>query len=222
MGYYETVCQLCGVSFAIARLRRADEPREAAWCYYGSEYVEADGDFDQSNELCGENSGCTELVPEELDGEGDLGEHLSGPGCTSRQGYSGQRISLDEMKGCRAVQCILKKGKDWLPEPDDQDFELESDYFLTGVGDGSPDEAPLRDIKPERHGVGEVMIDNLYVRHLHQICKHEMTFPHEEMITSLIMCCYRPETMMILDGDSLFILLASRFSRKSLYFVSAM
>lgn len=36
MGYYETYCQLCGVSFAIARHRRADEPPSAAWDYTGS------------------------------------------------------------------------------------------------------------------------------------------------------------------------------------------
>ena len=39
MGYVEIVCQLCGVSFAIGRLRRPDEPQEAAWDYTGSGFV---------------------------------------------------------------------------------------------------------------------------------------------------------------------------------------
>jgi hypothetical protein len=64
------------------------------------------------------------------------------------------------MKGCRAVQSLLTKDESWVPEPDDQDFELESNYFLTGVGDGSPDEAPLEDISPVRHGVDSIFISN--------------------------------------------------------------
>ncbi len=163
MGYNETVCQLCGVSFAIARLRRADEPDEAAWCYYGSDYVdEADGDGNEFVISCGDKTGCKLLErdpgfpPQDENGQ----EHLAGPGCASTRGYSGHRISLEEMKGCRAIQCLLKKGDDWQPEPDDQDFELKSNYFLTGIGDGSPDEEPLMDIDPVRHGADELLLAN--------------------------------------------------------------
>ena len=153
MGYVETLCQLCGVSFAIARLRRADEPEEAAWSYYGSDFVDVD---DQSDVICGEGSGCTVS-----DIEGNrAGEHLAGPGCVLGNGYTGHRVSLAEMKGCRAVQCLVKKDADWLPEDDDQDFELEGDYFLSGIGDGSPDEAPLEDIEPVRHGISSILIAN--------------------------------------------------------------
>jgi hypothetical protein len=35
MGYSEIYCQLCGVSFAIARIRTPQEPIEAAWAYHG-------------------------------------------------------------------------------------------------------------------------------------------------------------------------------------------
>ncbi len=31
MGYQETLCQLCGIGFAIARIRHAGEPKQAAW-----------------------------------------------------------------------------------------------------------------------------------------------------------------------------------------------
>lgn len=148
------MCQLCGVSFAIARLRRADEPEEAAWDYTGSEFVNAD---EESNGLCGEGSGCT--VPG--DESRRAGEHLAGPDCVSESGYTGHRISVAEMKGCRAVQCLLKKEANWMPENDDQDFEIEGDYFLTGVGDGSPDEAPLDNIQPARHGISDIIIINM-------------------------------------------------------------
>ena len=43
MGYVETLCQLCGVSFAIGRHRRAGEPPEAAWDYTGSAFIEEHG-----------------------------------------------------------------------------------------------------------------------------------------------------------------------------------
>lgn len=85
---------------------------------------------------------------------------MAGPGCIRKLGYSGYQISVEEMKGCRAVQCLMKKGSGWRAEADDQDFELESNYFLTGLGDGSPDESPLMDIIPARHGVEELLILN--------------------------------------------------------------
>ncbi len=160
MGYTETVCQLCGVSFAIARLRRIDEPPEAAWDYTGSGYVDEDGELTEP-ELCGESSGCQRLPRDDMPETGErTGEHIAGFGCISNRGYSGQRISLGEMTGCRAVQCLIKKEAEWQPEPGDQDFELESDYFLSGFGNGSPDVAPLENIMPVRHGVDSVYISN--------------------------------------------------------------
>ena len=88
-------------------------------------------------------------------------EHIAGPGCVSQHGYSGCRISLEEMKGCRAVQCLVKKDADWMPEEDDKDFEVEGSYFLTGIGDGSPYAAPLENINPVRHDVEDISITNL-------------------------------------------------------------
>jgi hypothetical protein len=58
------------------------------------------------------------------------------------------------MKGCRTLQCLLRKKIDWRPEPDDQDFESEGNYFLTGVGDGYIDFSHV-DLNPVRHGVQE-------------------------------------------------------------------
>lgn len=153
MGYSETICQLCGVSFAIARIRSAHEPFNSAWTYYGSDFVST------GDNICEGTSGCQALPRQE--GDGDL-EHVAGAGCYSGRGYCGYRISVEEMIGCRAIQCLLKKEKDWKPEQDDQDFELQSDYFLTGIGDGSPDEAPADNLKPVRHGVTEVWVFNAF------------------------------------------------------------
>jgi len=80
MGYSETICQLCGVSFAIARLRRADEPVEAAWDSQGRNPLEAE-DMESGDE-------CPAID----------GEHIACIECISTQGYSGHRISVEEMK----------------------------------------------------------------------------------------------------------------------------
>ena len=69
MGFFETVCQLCGVSFGILLLRRPDEPSEASWDYTGSDHVDED---EELSELCGESSGC-QLLPH--DGSETGGAH---------------------------------------------------------------------------------------------------------------------------------------------------
>ena len=159
MRYVEPFCLLCGVNLAIARLRRADETKEAGWDPTGFGYVEVDHSYDNDRRmdvLCEEGSGCTVV-----DRGGDRpGEHLAGPGCVSRSGYSGHRISLAEMKGCREVQCLITKDADWMPEDDDQYFELEGDYFLSGIGHISPAIKKLEGIKPVRHGRKHTYINN--------------------------------------------------------------
>ena len=136
-------------------------PLKAAWDYGGSDFVGEDDDDDDVAASCGESSGCQLLEREEAPhGFSREREHVAGPGCISHYGYSGHRISLKEMKGCRGVQCLMKKKSTWEPEPDDQDFELGSDYFLSGVGDGSPDESPLENIEPPRHDIDNVIIQN--------------------------------------------------------------
>lgn len=149
MGYHETVCQLCGVSFAIARIRNADEPYEASWAYFGGEHVGGDDGTGEESD----DEGCSTMTDSE--------EHIAGKSCRSTRGYNGNNISVLAMKGCRSVQCLVKKEAGWLPEDDDQTFERDTDYFLTGLGDGSPDEGPLEDIEPARHGVSELLIYNI-------------------------------------------------------------
>ena len=158
MGYFEVYCQICGVSFAIARNRRADEPHSAAWDYTGSAARSIHIAWDHFDETCGDgtDSGCQFVV----DGL-DQSEHLAGPGCASVEGYSGYRVSVEEMQGCRAVQALEKKGEGWQPEADDEDFEVESQFFLTGIGDGGPDPGSVQGFTPARHGISEASIGNV-------------------------------------------------------------
>ncbi|KAK2794238.1 hypothetical protein FQN50_009932 [Emmonsiellopsis sp. PD_5] len=149
MGHEEVHCQLCGVSFSIGRVRRRDEPPEAGWDFLGYEPVRTDSG-DVIDETCGEDSGCLFFY----------GEHLAGLGCISQEGYSGFRITREEMAGCQQIIALMRKSPDWNPEPDDQDFELTSNYFLSGVGDGSPDGIPLHIFHPVRHGVRNVLISD--------------------------------------------------------------
>jgi hypothetical protein len=128
MGYHEQVCQLCGISFCIARCRRADEPDSAAWDSSGGRYVFVD---DIGEPTCGPDDGCY-LRQRELRFPGwpdsPDQEHIAGPGCCFRRGYSGYQISVEEMRSCRAVRCLRhKRGMtNWQDEPDDASWERET------------------------------------------------------------------------------------------------
>ncbi|KAI9836032.1 MAG: hypothetical protein M1819_001643 [Sarea resinae] len=265
MGYSEVVCHLCGVSFDIARTRKADEPREFAWGCYGFpglSWIEGDGrgcstdttgccfvvrgdprrvfdkkkddgvdagdddddddlDYvyqsDDGNEPCEYESGDDMELDQdmstdhaEVDDDDDddeeeeeeekeddpwvqkwledfksrtksqappkddvlpmprvegrrshfdghkIGhlEHIAGPGCTNTAGYNGHKITFEEMEACLTNQCLVRKGSNWTPDALDQDFELTSDYFLSGLSDYMPsrdDRGPR--VTPARHGM---------------------------------------------------------------------
>lgn len=53
MGHFEYHCELCGVGFSIARIRRDDEPQEAAWRTDGRGFVTHD-----KTDPCPESSAC--------------------------------------------------------------------------------------------------------------------------------------------------------------------
>ncbi|KAJ4287752.1 hypothetical protein N0V90_012456 [Kalmusia sp. IMI 367209] len=94
-------------------------------------------------------------------------EHIAGPGCLNRAGYSGHEIGAEEMRGCQIWQSLVRKptnwgpqGEGWHPErwtfetsEDDEDFEKEGKFFLSGLSDHMPsrDYGNAR-IKPVRHG----------------------------------------------------------------------
>lgn len=85
-------------------------------------------------------------------------EHIAGPGCKNDKGYNGLDISAEEMRGCTTFQCLARKDSTWHPEVDDQQFELNGDYFLTGLGGYMPsrDSGYGADIRPPRHGSDEI------------------------------------------------------------------
>jgi hypothetical protein len=70
-------------------------------------------DCDAYPDAC-EQPGC-QTVRREEDPRGDVDmryqclEHVAGPSFTCIRGYSGYRISVNEMKGCRAVEVLLQK-----------------------------------------------------------------------------------------------------------------
>lgn len=64
------------------------------------------------------------------------------------------------MKGCRAIQCLVKKMSGCKPEDDDQGFEIRSDFFLAGTGDGSSSETPLP-LYPMRHVTDSVYYEDI-------------------------------------------------------------
>ena len=91
-------------------------------------------------------------------------EHIAGPGCINSGGYSGHNISAEEMRGCQVAQCLMRKPRGWkfVPAEDDEDFEKEGDFFLSGL----IDHMPSRDIDwpralPPRHGCDKPHGENI-------------------------------------------------------------
>ncbi|OCK80677.1 hypothetical protein K432DRAFT_38253 [Lepidopterella palustris CBS 459.81] len=90
-------------------------------------------------------------------------EHLAGPNCIHARGHNGCKITAAQMKGCDTIQCLVRKPPNWTPEPDDQDWELTSNYFLSGLSG----HMPSRDICgsthiPPRHRAEKLNPDNIF------------------------------------------------------------
>lgn len=77
----------------MGRCRTQYEPQEAGWGLNIGLYY--------SGKLCLKNKGgeCENIS---VDGGQDV--HVAGPGCTYEGGYSGHRISVEEMKVCQNHQ----------------------------------------------------------------------------------------------------------------------
>lgn len=102
-------------------------------------------------------------------------EHIAGPGCLNLHGYNGARISNEEMLFANTLQCLIQKidagreGMDddvspqkWEPDPDDEPWEDEAAWFLSGVSDFMPS----RDMDdprvfPQRHGRHSINAENV-------------------------------------------------------------
>ncbi|KAE8395631.1 hypothetical protein BDV23DRAFT_178676 [Aspergillus alliaceus] len=83
-------------------------------------------------------------------------EHIAGPGCRNREGYLGRNISVEEMRGCHTVQCLIMKNPDWEPRGDDLEFERESQFHLTGVTESMPSSGYGLKFAPIRHGIDNI------------------------------------------------------------------
>ena len=90
-------------------------------------------------------------------------EHIAGPICVAENhAYSGYQISYEEMKACTTIQCLGHKesGMDsgnWMPLPDDEEFERTTEYCLSGLGDRPGALECDARCYPARHGDEDLM-----------------------------------------------------------------
>jgi hypothetical protein len=92
-------------------------------------------------------------------------EHFAGEGCIHARGYSGYRIRAEEMKGCNILQCLFRKERTWSPEADDQPFELEGNYYLSGLSGHVPSRdygSPQYPVERHNHGDDRHPDDTFY------------------------------------------------------------
>ncbi|KAF7553515.1 hypothetical protein G7Z17_g3558 [Cylindrodendrum hubeiense] len=92
-------------------------------------------------------------------------EHIAGPECSytlvAGGGYLGQSISVQEMKGCNTVQCLVRKPQNWEPEHGDEEFEKSGSFFLSGLSDYMPSrDGPYLEVFPARHSCQTVKAEN--------------------------------------------------------------
>ena len=104
-------------------------------------------------------------------------EHIPGPGCTHTGGYSGHEVSIEEIKGCTNSQCLVRKDEKWQQEFDDQPFEVDSNYYLSGLSGYMPStDWSTPDFLPARHGLETAgAMEELY----HYVSKLSASFVHK-------------------------------------------
>lgn len=93
----------------------------------------------------------------------EIYEHIAGPNCVHYRGYSGHAISAEEMKYCTTMQFLVPYTRDshdpshhQQPEPDEEEFEKEGEYHLTGLGEECGSWEDDCSIYPARYGCYEV------------------------------------------------------------------
>ncbi|KAM3075412.1 hypothetical protein ACMFMG_007150 [Clarireedia jacksonii] len=158
MGYYENFCQICGVSFNLARVRTKHEPPEDGWGYSSGLYYMGD----ETSTLCAsrpEESGCKN-VSVEGDGIHPDQVHIAGPGCVFTGGYSGHRITAEEMKDMRLTRYIIPKPENTVDEEDAPDYEKCSDYFISDQSITTQDHFEPGELPRIRYGVDYFFVQN--------------------------------------------------------------
>ncbi|WZH44172.1 uncharacterized protein QYS62_005190 [Fusarium acuminatum] len=173
MGYSEVLCHICGVSFNINRFRTIKEPRSATLGDDPSEYAlehcaeretcfffyrhpydpEPTGDVGPEFAASSSKRFLESIQSAEPDVDGGAWEHFPSPECANETAYNGNNISFEAMRGCKVLQCLVRKPKDWQPEPDDEPFEISGTLFLSGLSDNMPSrDMSYPEVFPERHG----------------------------------------------------------------------
>ena len=157
----QTVCQLCGVSFEMARCRRPSSPPSHA---IGDPFVIHYNSAGSGEQRTQGRAGCGARPRSPIfTSAGPTFEHVAGPGCSHSRGYGGFAIAFEEMKGCRNVQFLRPKSEGlWREEAEDAEWEREGGYFLTGVGEGDPGSGTGVRLSPVRRGVAEVRASNVW------------------------------------------------------------
>ncbi|KAF2444319.1 hypothetical protein P171DRAFT_361703 [Karstenula rhodostoma CBS 690.94] len=97
----------------------------------------------------------------------DSGTERTGPPpkhkCFRGMGYAGRFITAEEMRGCNTAQCLLNKAHHSAAaeEPDDQDFEREGSFYLSGLcGHVCSRDGGGEEFVPARHGVADAFVDS--------------------------------------------------------------
>lgn len=143
----------------------------------------------------------------------DEKEHIAGPGCTCTAGYSGHRISVEEMKvstrehrssatvtylaqDIKSCIALLKKPPKWKPEEGDEDFEKEAfSCFLTGIS-RHVSEFDMDDIHPARHGVNSTMVENFIMGSNVSELAHQDLWLMEGGSSDLMVCVHVGEVLV--------------------------
>ncbi|PQE07219.1 F-box-like domain-containing protein [Rutstroemia sp. NJR-2017a BVV2] len=159
LSYSNSSC-VASLSFNLARVRTKCETQEAGWERSNGLYY---NDMeDPASVLCSnmpEQSGC-ENVPVEGGGAFPEEEHIAGPGCVYTGGYSGYRITPEDMKNMRLTRYIIPKPKNTVDEEDAPDYEKCSDYFISDQSITTQDHFTAGRLPRVRYGVGHFFPQN--------------------------------------------------------------
>ncbi|KAK5082014.1 hypothetical protein LTR05_007156 [Lithohypha guttulata] len=93
----------------------------------------------------------------------EVWEHIAGPECTNAAGYHGHRISVEEMAGITTAQalCFKIEDEEAMEESDDEAWERDTKWFLSGLGDVMPSrDCSDLTVYPARRGREQVHAEN--------------------------------------------------------------
>ncbi|KAF3005603.1 hypothetical protein E8E13_001920 [Curvularia kusanoi] len=171
----EGVCEdLNGVD--IDRIAADDEQMQDSGDDDDYQYEESDGEeameYDSDNEMWNpEEIGHVDIVAavEDDDTYTSFKHTISSDpppkhDCFRGKGYNGKYITAQEMRGCNTAQCLLSKIYYSPDADDDQEFERQSSFFLSGLcGNVKSRDGGGEEFLPSRHGLEYVNVDSWFV-----------------------------------------------------------